>query len=161
MTVSIRAATTADLPATREFLVATWHDTYDGLIGPAKVTELTDRWHKLETLAGQIDMPGTSFLVAETPSAGIVGHAFGQARSPPILALARLYVLPSHQRQSIVGRLLAALVARHPEATCIRLHVEAANTKGVAFYRRQGFVNAGEVVEDGLKTLRLEKILVG
>jgi ribosomal protein S18 acetylase RimI-like enzyme len=161
MTVTVRAATPADLPAIRAVLVATWHDTYDALIGPAKVSELTERWHRPEILAGQLDLPGSSFLVAEAGAAGIVGHAFGQARRPPVLALARLYVLPSRQRQGIGGRLLAALVARHPEATRVRLTVDAANAKGLAFYRRHGFVAVGEAVEDGVAVLHLEKSLVG
>lgn len=37
----IRRAGPNDAEATRHVLVATWHDTYDLLLGPAKVTEIT------------------------------------------------------------------------------------------------------------------------
>lgn len=159
MDILIRSATTADLPATRRLLVTTWHDTYDALIGPAKVRELTDRWHAIEALAGQLDGPGRSFLVAEAPSTEIVGHAFAQLPSPSVLVLNRLYVLPSQQRRGIGDSLLAALAERHPEARTLRLTVEAANAKGLAFYRGQGFVRIGEAVDDGIDVLRLEKQL--
>jgi hypothetical protein len=63
--MTIRLAEPGDLAAIRDLLVETWHDTYDALIGPAKVTEITDRWHSLENLARQLALPETSFLVAE------------------------------------------------------------------------------------------------
>ena len=53
------------------------------------------------------------------------------------------------------------MIQRHPQAGLIRLTVEADNAKGVAFYRRNGFAVTGEVVENGLRGLRMEKALAG
>jgi ribosomal protein S18 acetylase RimI-like enzyme len=158
--VLIRPATRDDLGAVRSLLVETWHDTYDPLLGRERVTEITNRWHAVEALARQLDAPDSSFLVAERDREAIA-HAHAQARDPRILVLGRLYVRPAFQRQGIGGRLLAAVTLRHLQASLIRLTVEADNAKGVAFYRRNGFAVTGEVVENGLRGLRMEKALAG
>ena len=75
--VLIRPATPDDLPAVRALLVETWHDTYDALLGAERVTEITNSWHSIENLGRQLDVPDTSFLVAEEDGA-IVGHAARQ-----------------------------------------------------------------------------------
>jgi GNAT superfamily N-acetyltransferase len=154
----IRPATHDDLGAIRRLLVETWHDTYDPPLGRERVIEITDRWHAEDVLARQLDGPDSSFLVAEHGHEAI-GHAFGHARQPPILVLARLYVRPRFQRQGIGGRLLAALSLWHPQASRIRLTVEADNAKSASFYKRNSFVVTAEVVEDGLRGFRMEKAL--
>src|SRR5690348_15240722 len=157
--ILIRPATKADIPQVRQLLVDTWHDTYDALIGVQKVTEITGQWHAIAALTAQLASPASSFLVAVDQSE-IVGHAFAQARQLPILLLLRLYVLPRWQRRGIGGRLLDAAIQGHPGSTALRLSVEADNVKGVSFYLAHGFENRGEHLEDGVKTLRMERILV-
>ena len=144
----IRPATEQDVPGTRRVLVETWHATYDALIGPERVDALTGRWHAAAVLRGEIALPDASFLVAEQDGE-IVGHALARQRDAEELVLARLYVLPTHQRQGVGERLLAAVVERHPAARRLRLGVEAENPKALGFYRRQGFAVTGERVEDG------------
>jgi len=155
----IRPAAERDLEPVRQLLAETWRDTYVASIGRAKVDELTAKLHAVAVLARQLDMPDTSFLVAER--AGIlVGHAHGNAQQHgSAIQLGRLYVRPGQQRQGIGAALLAAVIARHPQAIRVRLIVDAANAKGLAFYRRQGFVLEGEAVEDGVRVLRLERVL--
>ena len=128
--VLIRPATRDDLGAVRGLLVETWHDTYDPLLGRERVIEITDRWHAVEALARQLDLPDSSFLIAARDREAI-GHAFAQAPHPPVLVLGRLYVRPALQRQGVGGRLLAAVTLCHPQASLIRLMVEAGNAKGV------------------------------
>ena len=154
----IRPAVPDDVEGTRRVLVETWHDTYDALIGSEKVTEITGRWHAAEALAQQLALPGASFLVAERGSV-VTGHAFAPAPQLGVLFLSRLYVLPLHQRRGVGGRLLAAVLERHPGADRVRLNVEAENGKGVAFYRRHGFAVVGEREEEGLRSLRMERTL--
>lgn len=155
----IRPATAVDLEEVRRVLVETWHDTYDGLMGREKVVEITDKWHAVDALARQLALADTSFLLAETEQR-IVGHAMAHAQRGSTLLLARLYVLPTHQRRGIGARLLAAAIRRHPQSTTVEVDVEMGNVKGVSFYRRQGFAVAGEVTEDGVALLRMEKALV-
>lgn len=154
----IRPAVPGDAKATRRVLVETWHNTYDPLLGPARVAEITGQWHAVEVLAGQIGALDALFLVAEHGSQ-LIGHAFAREPQPGMLFLSRLYVLPAWQRQGVGARLLETVVERYPEAAVIRLNVEAENGKGVAFYRRHGFMTVGEREEEGLRSLRMEKAL--
>jgi ribosomal protein S18 acetylase RimI-like enzyme len=154
----IRPAVAEDLEQVRRLLVETWHDTYDPLIGPEKVTAITAQWHAPEVLARQIETPDSLFLVA-FHEAELVGHALAQFRQPPIVMLLRLYVLPRRQRRGIGGRLLDAVVEAYPGATALRLLVEADNPKGVSFYKAHGFEERGEQLEDGMKSLRMERML--
>jgi ribosomal protein S18 acetylase RimI-like enzyme len=64
---------------------------------------------------------------------------------------------PDEQRQGIGGGLLAALLARNPGATHIRLTVAADNRKDLSFYERQGFAPVGEVTEASLRSLLLKR----
>jgi ribosomal protein S18 acetylase RimI-like enzyme len=156
--ISIRHAAAADLPAVRALLTETWHDTYDTLLGAEWVTEVSGRWHAIDNLRKQLDVPGTTFLVA-VDQGRIVGHILVDARKPPALVILRLYVLPAHQRGGVGARLLAAAVAEHPESELMRLDVEARNEKGVAFYRRAGFEEVGRTVIEGSEHLVMEKAL--
>jgi ribosomal protein S18 acetylase RimI-like enzyme len=152
----VRPAEESDIADVRALLVETWHDTYDALIGPEKVTEITDSWHSTDNLMRQLALPENSFLVAENQGT-IVGHAFANAQRPPVLTISRLYVAPDRQRQGIGKQLLDAAIARHPDCDTIRLVVEAENAKGIAFYEREGFHAVGEAVVEGIRHLRMER----
>ncbi|RUW95962.1 N-acetyltransferase, partial [Mesorhizobium sp. M8A.F.Ca.ET.059.01.1.1] len=52
-------------------------------------------------------------------------------------------VLPALQGRGIGGMLLDEIIESFPEAHGIRLEVEEKNTRAVAFYRANGFVQAG------------------
>jgi ribosomal protein S18 acetylase RimI-like enzyme len=154
----VRTATEADLAAVNRLLVETWHDTYDSLLGAEKVTQITNAWHAIAKLAEQIAVPDSSFLVAEEKG-NIVGHAVGHVRPHHEMMLARLYVLPAHQRRGIGARLLSELVARPPGCARIVADVEPDNVKAVSFYRRHGFIVESESSIEGMKTLRMAKAL--
>lgn len=154
----IRPAVWQEAEDTRRVLVETWHDTYDSLLGSERVAEITNRWHAVDVLAEQIGSPDALFLVAEH-SGRLIGHAFARMLEPGVVSLSRLYVLPAWQRQGLGARMLGAVVERHPGAARMRLNVKAENGKGVAFYCRHGFTVVGERVEDGLRSLQMEKLL--
>ena len=156
----IRPATPDDIGKVRSLLVATWHDTYDGLLGIERVTETTDRWHALDVLATQSARPNASFLVALQENE-VVGHAFAVEQGGGVLFLSRLYVLPACQRQGIGEGLLRAAVGRHPDTIRVQLVVEARNAKALAFYGRHRFVVTGEIEEEGRKPYRMEMVVGG
>ena len=151
----IRPAMPDDIGQVRSLLVATWHDTYDGLLGVERVTDTTDQWHALDVLATQSARPNASFLVA-LQNDEVVGHVFAVEQGGGILFLSRLYVLPARQRRGIGEGLLRAALGRHPGTTRVQLVVEARNAKALAFYGRHGFVVTGEIEEEGSRPLRME-----
>jgi ribosomal protein S18 acetylase RimI-like enzyme len=154
--IDIRPAGPDDIPAVRALLLETWHDTYDPLIGAEKVTRITNSWHSSDNLMQQLSLPDTSFLVAEMQGT-VVGHIYANAQKPPILTIARLYVLPDRQRRGIGKRLLHEVTTRYPTCNVVRLVVEAENAKGLAFYEREGFHPVGEAVVEGIMHLRMER----
>ena len=154
----IRPATPDDIDEVRRLLVATWHDTYDDLLGVEWVTDTTDRWHALDVLATQSARPNASFLVARQEDE-VVGHAFAVQQGGGVLFLSRLYVLPACQRQGIGAGLLRAAMGRHPGTTRVQLVVEARNAKALAFYGRHGFVVTGEIEEEGRRPYRMEMVV--
>ena len=158
--IVIRPATSDDIGKVRNLLVATWHDTYDDLLGAERVTETTNQWHALDVLTTQAARPNASFLVA-SQSGEAVGHAFAVEQDGDILLLSRLYVLPTCQRQGIGEELLRATVRRHPGIKRVQLVVEARNAKALAFYGRHGFVVIGEVEEEEPRPFRMEMVVSG
>lgn len=153
--IVIRPATPDDIGKVRSLLVATWHDTYDGLLGVERVTDTTDRWHALDVLATQSARPNASFLVA-LQDEEMVGHAFAVEQDGGVLFLSRLYIMPARQRQGIGEALLRTAMERHPGTTRVQLVVEARNAKALAFYGRHGFVVTDEIEEEGSRPLRME-----
>jgi ribosomal protein S18 acetylase RimI-like enzyme len=154
----IRPAEEADLDAVRALLRETWHQVYDPIIGHDGVNEVTARWHARALLARQLHQPQSSFLVA-CDGGLLVAHGFAYIREEETLAVSRLYVRPSHQRQGIGRRILAALTARHAEAAALCLFVAAENARGLSFWRGAGFTVIGEGVEEGTRVLHMEKQL--
>ena len=139
----IRTAGPHDLPAIRDLLVETWHATYDAIYGPAKVTAISDDWHSIRSLETRLDKPDGEFLGADD-GAEIAGMAFASAVDDgKTVELSQLYVRPGRQGQGIGGMLLDEILESFPDAERIRLEVEPANARAIAFYRTQGFVEIG------------------
>lgn len=156
---TIRPATEPDLPALRRLLAETWHATYNALLGPDHVTEITDAWHAIPVLRGQIDQSGSAFLVAEQ-NGMLVGHVHTREEPGGLVYLGRLYVHPGHQRHGTGRRLPRTALDRHPTATRVWLRVAAENTQAVAFYHREGFAIVNETTDrKGLRELRMERDL--
>jgi hypothetical protein len=64
----IREVEPGDIPAVRDVLVATWHATYDPILGVQKFTEITNSWHSpanLAARAGSVDGAGIDALILE------------------------------------------------------------------------------------------------
>lgn len=146
----VRPASPADAPAIRTLLVATWHATYDGILGSAKVTEITDRWHAVDNLVRQAEMAAHAperhvFLVAEGEN-GLDGTVSASMAEPEVVTLARLYVRPQAQRKGLGRALFQASLAPFADTPLVRLEVHPQNKGAIRFYEHCGFaaVNAGQ-----------------
>ena len=96
-------------------------------------------WHSPETLAAEIENERLLFDVAKDEHGAILGLLTAGRPNDEVVYIARLYVLPGHQRQGIGGKLLDACVTGFTGVRTLRLEVEAQNEKGMAFYQKQGF----------------------
>lgn len=161
----IRTAGARDLEAIRALLVETWHDTYDAIYGRERVTEITDDWHSIAALKARVDKPKTEFVVADD-GAQIAGMAFASLRDEgKTVLLHQLYVRPSQQGKGVGGLLLDEVEAAFPDADKVRLEVEEANARAVAFYLAQGFSQVGRTAncgkeESGIPALIYERPIV-
>lgn len=145
----IRTAGPRDLPAIRALLVETWHDTYDAIYGRDRVTAITDDWHSIESLKAQLEKPHSEFVVADDGSE-ICGVAFASTLDDgKTVMLHQLYVRPSQQGRGVGGLLLDEIDSAFPDAERVRLEVEEANAKAVAFYTAQGFSQVGRTANCG------------
>ena len=124
-------------------LIATWHATYDDLLGAEKVAEITARWHSVEKLARELAeaeaRPHLNALLIAERGGEIMGTTSVHRQSADVAELARLYVAPGQQGQGIGEALLRAGMARFPEAGKVRLEVEPRNIRAIGFYARHGF----------------------
>jgi len=145
----VRTVTLRDIDAVRDLLVATWHDTYDAIYGVERVHDITDQWHSVAALKSRLDQPHSEFLVADDGSS-LAGVAFatGSAEDKAV-TLHQLYVRPGRQGQGIGSMLLDEIETCFPDADRLRLEVEEANEKAVAFYQQQGFAKVGETADCG------------
>jgi ribosomal protein S18 acetylase RimI-like enzyme len=163
--VFIRTAGVRDLDAIRELLVETWHDTYDAIYGRERVTEITDDWHSIAALRARVDKPNSEFVVADDGDR-ICGVAYASLHDEGrTVMLHQLYVSPSQQGKGVGGLLLDEVEAAFPDADKVRLEVEEANVRAVAFYLAQGFSQVGRTAncgkeESGIPALVYERPIV-
>ncbi len=83
---------------------------------------------------------------------------FGSAR-PPVLFVARLYVRRDYQRRRLGTRLLDTLMTRHADMSRARLHVIDGNDAALKFYEACRYRRAGDLVEDGIRSICLERLI--
>lgn len=153
-TYFVRSAGRADLAAIGALLRETWHATYDAIYGVARVREITGSCHAVDALAARLRRPTSEFLVADDGSRlGGMGFAASGGVDGRAIVLHQLYVRPGAQGQGVGPMLLAEIEASFPGAERIRLEVESANMRAVAFFRKAGFAAvapAGERADGSL-----------
>lgn len=147
----VRTAGERDLEAIRALLVETWHATYDDIYGAAKVTEITDDWHSIAALRRRLTRPNSEFLAADDGKR-IAGMAYAEAdETGGTVTLRQLYILPAFQGRGIGSMLLDEVIESFSEAKLLRLEVEEANEKAIAFYIAQGFARTSRTADCGGK----------
>jgi len=147
--LEVRRASADDLDAVRQLLHDTWHATYDQTMGVEAVNDISSRWHSAENLTRQLTDPDGCFLVAESSSRTIVGHASAVRKATDVVSLARLYVLPGLQGGGVGTALLTSIVNWAGPGTTIELEVETVNKAAIGFYHKHGFTGDGQQVQCG------------
>lgn len=145
----VRTAGLADIGAIRDLLAETWHATYDSIHGVETVNRLTRTWHSPAALKRQVDQPDSEFLVADDGERiGGVAYAVADPEGKTV-SLQQLYVRPGLQGRGIGSMLLDEIFESYPDAERVRLEVDEANKKAIAFYVAQGFEQAGRTENCG------------
>ncbi len=150
MAVRVRPAERDDIEGIRTVARASFHDTYDTVLGPGRVRELVSSWYSRDTLAGYV-RGSNPFYIAEwhldpktsdqDPSEEIVGFALATVAGGTA-DLDRIYVHPDHQSEGIGTRLLDEIIdeLQTREVGLLTAVVMADNTAARRFYESRGFV---------------------
>ncbi|PDT01965.1 GNAT family N-acetyltransferase [Rhizobium chutanense] len=163
----VRTAGERDLEKVRALLVESFHATYDGLHGKAKVDELIAHLFTPAALKARLVRRDAEFLVADDGrNIGGMGYAAMSQALTKTVMLHLLYVSPVLQRQGIGRDLFAELETCFPDAEIMRLEVEPQNAAAIAFYQVHGFSEVGRnennaAGQSGIPSLILEKPLEG
>ena len=137
--ITIQQAEVGEVQEIKQVLSESWIDTYGPFLPLEVIRKVTSVWHSPETLAAEIENERVFFNIAKNEQGEIIGLLTADQPSEEVVYIARLYVLPGHQRQGIGARLMDTCVAAFPGTETLRLEVEEQNEKGLSFYRKQGF----------------------
>lgn len=157
----IRTVDRDDLENIRDLLVKTWHATYDDIYGKDRVNAINEDWHSVKALQKRLTRPYSEFVIADDGTE-ILGVAYASMGDERIAYLHQLYVNPDAQGRGAGKALLIEMESAFPMAAKIRLEVEEANAKAIAFYENQGYRqvdrtdNCGSR-DSGIPALILEK----
>ncbi|MBY5351062.1 GNAT family N-acetyltransferase [Rhizobium leguminosarum] len=163
----VRTAGERDLEKVRALLVESFHASYDGLHGRAKVDELVAHLFSAAALKARLVRKDAEFLIADDGrNIGGMGYAAMSQALTKTVMLHLLYVRPALQRQGIGRDIFAELETCFPDAEIMRLEVEPQNAAAIAFYLSHGFTEIGRnensgAGQSGIPALVLEKRLAG
>lgn len=152
MEIDIRRCTPDDAAALAIVGQATFLETYAHMLDVADIVHHSAHQHAEAAYAAWLAEPGYAFWLAEVvPNRAPVGFAMLSPPDLPIgvgegdIELKRIYVLSKFHDGGHGRGLMAHAVeaARDMGARRLLLGVNAKNARAIAFYTRQGFVQAG------------------
>jgi ribosomal protein S18 acetylase RimI-like enzyme len=158
-TPRVREATAADADAVQSVARASWHATYDDLMGESTVESFVDQWFDPQTVVeDDIEPPERELFVAEVDDAvsGFAETVPGD--STGVFHLYRIYVAPDAQGEGVGTALLerAETTAEAGGAAEFRVSVVAPNEDGVGFYEAKGFERVATVRDEQFDCDRYE-----
>jgi GNAT superfamily N-acetyltransferase len=149
--VSIREASTLDIPAIRSIAHSTWPVAYAGIITPAQIAYMLELMYGEEALLEQLQVKGHRFLLAEHDGTAIGFAGFEPHYKAGRSRLHKLYVLPAVKGTGVGHALLEAVLMAAMKAgdTTVELNVNKHN-RAQDFYARHGFtIERDEVIDIG------------
>ncbi|TNB47895.1 GNAT family N-acetyltransferase [Martelella lutilitoris] len=163
----VRTAMETDIPAVCVLLDASWHETYDALLGAEKVNQMVAGWHSPKAVKDRLERKGGEFLVADNGTRiGGMAYAAPSQKRADVVNLHQLYIHPECQRQGIGRDLFAEIETCFPNARKLALEVVIGNDAALAFYQAHGMSEAGRTENcgacgSGIPAIIMEKDLPG
>ncbi|WP_330630198.1 GNAT family N-acetyltransferase [Halocatena halophila] len=140
--VTIRPATTHDVPAIRAVARRSWRAAHAPLLGGDRGESFFESEYDRRTIQKKVVADRSRFIVAVTMT-GVAGFAVVAPvnDAADVYGLSWLYVDPDHWRRGIGTRLLARIkrAVQRQNGRRIRLGVLAGNQRAIDFYERMGF----------------------
>lgn len=139
--VTVRDATTEDVPAIRTIAERGWRAAYRDILSTETIDAAIESWYDPETLRESVTREDVAYLVAERDGA-VLGYVSGRpTEEDGVASLGAIYVDPDHWQEGVGAALLAAFEdrCRRRGADRIEFRVLSDNDVGKSFYRSQGY----------------------
>lgn len=156
-----------DIVAVSRLANAIWWEHYEPIIGPKQVAYMLEQFQSAGAIAAQIARGYEYYLVrCDNRPAGYL--ALVPDTGAATLMISKIYVRKTARGKGIGRRLLtlAETIANERGLKTLWLTVNRHNRDSIAWYERQGFINAGPTVQDigggfVMDDFRMEKALSG
>ena len=163
--LSIKNATTEDIPLIRELTMQVWPQTYTPILGREQVAYMLDLFYNPESLAKQMGEMGHRFIICYNDGQPVAFASWSETE-PTIFKLHKIYILPTLQGKGVGKVILDHIVQeiKAKGATALRLNVNIYNLPAKAFYEKIGFrhlkdedidIGCGYFMNDHVLSLRL------
>ena len=138
--LSIKHATTDDIPLIREITAEVWPPTYIPIIGEQQVAYMLGLFYAPAELEKQMCALRHNFVICYHDDKA-VGFASWSELEPHIYKLHKIYILTNQQGLGIGKFMLSHIVQeiRKTGGISLRLNVNRHNYPAKAFYERTGF----------------------
>ena len=129
-----------------------WRAHYPGIVTHAQIDYMLENGYALPVLQGFLDSRDRGLELARVDRVLVGFAAWYVADDSAVAKLDKLYVLQSHQRVGVGGRLIARVadLARAAGASRLVLNVNKHNVQAIRAYEKHGFaIREGVVVDIG------------
>ncbi len=165
MTLAFTQATTDDIATLQDLARRIWHAHYPGIISPAQIDYMLDRFFGEATLRQDL-AAGTRWELARLGPAAVGFLSCVAEPAQRRMKLSKLYLVPELHGRGLGQAMLerARALAAESGALEIHLNVNKRNAKAIRAYQRAGFatteavvvdIGGGFVLDDYLMTLKL------
>jgi diamine N-acetyltransferase len=137
MNLSIKEASTDDIPVIHELAAEIWRQYYPEIISAEQIEYMLDKMYSETSLQEQLKNGHRFFLAsAEKP----VGYFSFQQLSQHDFFLHKLYVKTNGHRKGVGKQMLDLLLQMLPHDSTLRLTTNRRNYKAINFYFKNQFI---------------------
>ena len=143
--LTIRNATTNDIPLIRELNLQVWPQTYTPILGEEQVAYMLAKFYTPGSLLEQMGPLGHQFIICSYNNEPVAFASFARA-DDDTFKLNKIYIIPGYQGRG-VGKFIVDHIAgavRAMGAQWLVLNVNIYNRPAIAFYEKTGFIKFRE-----------------
>lgn len=160
--ITVEKVKPEEIMEVKQLLSFVWSCTYGEYLSADTIKKVTSVWHAPEGLKRQAENPNLYFAVAKNEAGKIIGLVTADGSKKGSLYISRLYIHPDQQRKGVGTKLYESALTHFPDVTRVRLDVEEQNKRAMNFYKKHGFKEIGEKIEnvegEKIKSIKLEKL---
>jgi len=137
--LSVKKATTSDIPLIRKLTFEIWPQTYSAIIRKEQIDYMLEMMYSPATLQKQMEEEGCTFIIVHDVDEPVAFASYNETE-PQLWKLNKIYILPSQQGKGIgkfiINYIVDEIKTNHAKA--LQLQVNRQN-KAKDFYEKLGF----------------------